>query len=264
MNIIQKILDFFKEKKQIIVWIVVLIILILAVVIYFQQKRIANLKDKYQTEVKLRDALADSVHNYQNEHGEWVAEKLTLQADIKDLKKMNGQLTTSQKELLAKIDEVEKENSIIAAALIETNVIINSLKPYKVYIDTARRNIAFADSTKDLKYHINVGRVMPAYLDSLPTLAFKQFILPNEQFIEFHWKNDKKKGYPISFSVTNTNEYFKTVNIDSYAIKPITKEKLDPNGWQKIGNFFIRNGKTVAAVTVGAIGGATAFWLLTR
>jgi hypothetical protein len=264
MNFIQKILKFFKEKKQIIVWIVVLIVLILAVVIYFQQKRIANLKDKYQSEIKLKDALVDSVHNYQNKSDEWVAEKLTLQADIKDLKKINTQLTVSQKKLLAKIVEVEKENSIIVAALIETNVIINSLKPYKVYIDTTRRNIAFVDSTKDLKYCINIGKVMPAYLDSLPTLIFKQFVLPNEQFIEFHWKNDKKKGYPISFSVTNTNEYFKTVNIDSYAIKPITKEKLDPNGWQKIGNFFIRSGKTIAVVTVGAIGGATAFWLLTK
>jgi hypothetical protein len=264
MNIIQKILDFFKEKKQILIWIVVLIVLILAVIVYFQQKRIANLKDKYQTEVKLKDALVDSVHHYQNKQGEWVSEKLTLQTDLKDLKKMNGQLTASQKELLARIDEVEKEKSVIAAALIETNVIINSLKPYKVYIDTARRNIAFIDSTKDLKYHINVGRVMPAYLDSLPTLAFKQFLLPNKQFVEFHWKDDKKKGYPVSFSVTNTNDYFKTVNIDSYAIKPITKEKLNPNGWQKIGNFFIRNGKTVATLTVGAIGGATAAWVLMK
>jgi hypothetical protein len=266
MGILSKIWDFLKQKNRLLIAIVIVIILVLITILYFQHQRVVNLKDKYQTEVKLKDALIDDIHTYQNKEKEWVTEKLTLQGNVKDLEKIKGQLTASQKELLAKIKEVEKENSIITAALIQTNVIIDSLSHYKTYIDTAKKAITFVDSTKNLKYKINVGRVMPAYFqpDSLPTLTFNQFILPNTQFVEFHWKKDKKKGYPISFSVTNTNDYFKTVNIDSYAIKPITKEKLNPNGWQKIGNFFVKNGKTVATFTVGIVTGATTFWLLTK
>jgi myosin heavy subunit len=263
-NLSEIISAFFKNIKSYIIIIIIAIIVILITVVYFQHNKIIKLKNNYETEIKLKDALIDSVHTYQNKQNEWVTEKLTIQEDIKNLEKINNQLTASQKELIKRIKEVEKENSIIAAALIETNVIIDSLEKYKIYVDTTNKNIAFSDSTKNLKYNIWVGKVLPAYRDSSPTLTFKEFILPNKQFIDFHWKDDKKKGYPIAFSVTNTNDYFKTVNIDSYAIKPINKEVLDPNGWQKIGNFFIKNGKTVVVFSVGAVGGATAFWILTK
>jgi hypothetical protein len=263
-NILDSINNFFKNIKSYLTIIIIVAIIILIAIICIQNSRIKKIKNKYQTEINLKNALSDSITTYQNKEKEWVAEKLTIQGSVKDLQKINDQLNFSQKELLARVKEVEKNNSVITAALIETNVIIDSLKKYKIYIDTTNKNIVFSDSTKNLKYKINVGYVIPAYKDKMPTLTFQQFLLPNKQFIEFHWKNDKKKGYPIAFSVSNSNDYFKTVNIDSYAIPELTKEKVNPNGWQKIGNFFIKSGKTVIVVSVSAIGGATAFWLLTK
>jgi hypothetical protein len=263
-NISEVISAFFKNLKKYIIIIIIAIILILLLIAYIQHNKIVNLKNKYQTETNLKNALNGSIIKYQNKEKEWVSEKLTLQESTKNLEKINDQLTITQKELLVRVKEIEKNNSIITAALIETNVVIDSLKKYKIYIDTTDKNIVFSDSTKNLKYIINVGYIIPAYKDKSPTLTFNQFMLPNKQFVEFYWKNDKKNGYPITFSVSNSNDYFKTVNIESYAIPEITKEKVDPNGWQKFGNFFIRNGKMVIAVGVGAIGGATTFWFLTK
>jgi hypothetical protein len=227
------------------------------------------LKNKYQTEVKLKDALIDTVHTYQNKQKEWVAEKLTIQTTVKNLEKMNDQLTTSQKELLARVKEIEKNNHIIAAALFETNALIDSLvHKGETVVDTANKKIIFSDWRKDGKkevsYKLIVGNVIPSKLGLQPTLLIDSLYFPNKQFIEFHWKNDKKKGYPVTFSISNSNDYFKTVNVDSYIIPEITKEKLNPNGWQKIGNFFVRSGKTIVTAASGAVVGAAAFWLMTK
>ena len=106
---------------------------------------------------------------------------------------------------------------------------------------------------------------MPAHLDVKPTLMFNKFLLPNEQFIDFHWNDNKKEGYPVSFSVTNTNQFFKTIDIDSYIIPNIDKEVLDPTGWQKFTKWTVKNGKIIITVGVGAAAGAgITYYLLTR
>jgi len=106
--------------------------------------------------------------------------------------------------------------------------------------------------------------VLPAHLDTKPTLTFNSIQLPNKQFVDFYWKDNKKKGYPVTFSVSNSNPYFKVVNLESYIIPNVDKKYLDPNGWQKIGNFIFKNGKTILYVSVGAAAGAGAVYLLTR
>lgn len=259
-----KIWSFLKQKNNLLILIVILLLLGLGTTVYFQHKKILNLKQENQIEVKLKDALLDSTNFYRNQKGEWVAEKLTLQDNIKNLNGMTAQLTASQKELLARIAELNSKNTIIAAALIESNVTIDSLKNHnKPIVDTTNKNITFSDSTKNLKYKINVGNVMPV-IKLTPTLTFQSLTLPNTQFIEFHWRNDKKIGYPVAFSVTNTNDYFRTINIDSYIIPEIQKPALKPTFWQKVGNFFTKSSNKWIWFGTGGLAGAEVFHLLTK
>lgn len=249
MNII---LNFLKEKNR---WAIVLVILLMIVgfsIYRIQQNKINDLKDKYQTEVKLKNALIDSVGHYKNIYNEVVAEKLTIQESIKNLEKMYSQLNSSQKELIDRIKDVEKNGSIIAAALIQTNVEIGKLRPPTVVVNDS--SIVFSDSTKNLDYDIVIGHVKPINIGLTPTLTFNKFELKNKQFIEFHWKDDKKLGYPISFSISNSNDYFKTYDINSYAIPKLKKTDLDPNGWNKFINWGKRNGKTLMYIGIGAGG----------
>jgi len=239
---------------------VVIIVLILCSIIYFQRLKINKTNEKYLTEVNLKNALLDSIHYYQNKEKEWVAERLTIQVSIKNLEKINGQLSASQKELLVRIKEVQKKNDIIVAALIETNVKIGELKPSTV--DIKDSSIIFGDSTKNLKYNIEIGHVKPINIGVMPTLTFNKFELPNSQFIEFHWKNDRKKGYPITFSVSNSNDYFKTTNIDSYAIPKLRKKDINPNAWDRFTKWTKSNGKIILSVGIGAAGGIAAILLL--
>lgn len=256
-NILKIIWDFLKQGKRLLIAIVIALILLLGAIVYFQHNKIVGLKDKYQTEVNLKNALIDSVHTYQNKQGEWVAERLTIQESIKNLEKMNGQLTTSQKELLDRVKGLDKNQSIITAALVETKVILSGLVD-KPTVDVKDSSVVFVDSTKNLKYNIEVGHVKPIVPAILPTLKFNKFELPNKQFVEFHWNNDKKAGYPVAFSVTNSNELFKTVNIDSYAIPNLKPDK------SKFAQWLEKNAKTILHVGIGVLGGGAVYYLVTH
>lgn len=274
MNIILlKIWNWLKEKNRWLYAIVIAIILTQSTIIHFKNKKIANLKTEVQTEVKLRTALLDSVKFYQNKRNEAVAEKLTIQETIKNLEKMSNQLNETQKDLIQRIKEMSKDNTVIAAALIQTNFKIDSLLHITApggattTVDTTTKTVTFTDTTAKaiyLKYDLVVGNVLPLYPNVAPSLLFKSLEVPNEQFAEFHWKNDKKKGYPISFSISNSNKYIKVTGLQSYAIPPLNKLVLDPSGWDKFGNFMIKNGKTILYIGIGGAAGATGYWLLTK
>lgn len=265
--------DYLKVNNR---WAVVLLVLVLlasGAIIRLKNMKIDSLKDDVKKEVKLKDALLDSIKYYQNKEKEWVAEKLTIQETIKNLEKMYGQLTDAQKELIKRIQEVDKKNNIITAALIEANVKIDSLLVRdgkdggQVTVDTTNKKINFNNfATKDTSFvfNIDVNNVLPLYPNVKPTMLFKSIEIPNKQFVEFHWKNDKKKGYPISCSVSNSNKYIKVTGLESYAIPPLNKLKLNPNGWQKIGNFFIKNGRTLVYIGVGTAVGAGGYYILTH
>jgi hypothetical protein len=246
--------------------IVVIVLLVLGVAggWYLYQKKVNNLKTELDLATKLKNALLDTVTVYQNKQGEWVAEKLTLQETLANLNKINSQLTTEQKDLLARVAAANKQNTVIAAALIASNVTIDSLKNLtKPIVDSLNKSITFIDSTKNLKYDIRIGNVVPV-LKLTPTLTFRNLTLPNLQYIEFFWKNDKKDNYPVAFSVTNSNEYFKTMNIDSYIIPQVNKSTLKPTFWQKVGDFFTKSGGKFAWFGAGAGVGIAAYLLLAK
>lgn len=236
------------------------LIIVLLGTTFFYARRSSNLKEKLQIETNLGKALLDTVTYYKNSRNEVVAEKLTLQADLKSLREMNDYLTKSQKDLLARVKEIEKTNSIIAAALIQTNVKIDSLRNGNVVVDTTGGKITVSDSLTDIEYNFEIHKVKPIYADQKPIFKINRLYLPNTQFIEFHWKDNRKEGYPVAFSVSNSNKYFKTVNIDSYVIPEIQKEKIKPTFWQKVGKGVKKTGPYLIG---GIIGGGSVF-LLTR
>ena len=257
--------DFKLNLTSLLLTIVIILLLIFGW--KYHRSKVNNLNDKLLTEQKLTAALTDSVTTYKNEKNEWVSEKLTIQESIKRLEEINGQLTGFQKELLWRINKLAEKNDLIAAALIETNIKIDSLvHEGKTVVDTSKKEVLFSDyyqkDNKLMQYKFRVKNVMPSPLNSTPLLFMDSLFFPNKQFIEFHWKNDKKKGYPVSFSVTNTNGFYQTGNIDSYTIPEINKQILNPNGWQKVGNFFRKNGDRLLYIGVGvAIGGVGAYTL---
>lgn len=251
------------EKNHMLIIVIIAIMLAMGAVIYFQHKKVVKLTDLYQTEVKLKNALLDTMRIYQNKEKEWVAEKLTIQETVANLEKINGLLTESQKELLRRIKEVEKKNDVIVAALITTNVKIDSLLHMgETVIDTVNKTVNFNDSLKvDKKlvyYNLTVNKVLPAFPNIKPGLMFNSVSFPNKQFIEFHWLKNKKANYPVTFSVSNSNDYFKTINIDSYAIPEV---KYDGT---KFGQWISKNGRTVMYIGIGTAVGGTAVWLLTK
>lgn len=212
-----------------------------------RNKRLAN---EVRTEVNLKNALQDTVRTYQNKEGEWVAEKLTLQADVSTLEDDNLNLTENQKKLVSKVKNLQKDKDVITAALIEQSATIDSLEQFATNIDTVGNMISFVMNTDTLKYDIKVKNVKP--LEELrPMLAINKLVIPNEQFIEFHWEDSKTT--PIAFSVTNSNPLFITNNIDSYAIPELVKEEIDPTGWQKIKKWFKDNGQKVGIFAGGAV-----------
>ena len=263
-KILARFWKFFTDKKRLPYTIGVIIILILCTIIYIQHNKNTKLKQEHQTEVKYNNALNDSIDYYQNKEKEWVAERLSIQTTVKNFKEIEEKLTDNQKILLAKIERVERDNHIIVAALIETQIKIDSLREGNVEVDTEEKTIAFTDSTEAIQYEFVAGNVLPAYRDVKPTLDVKNLFFPNEQFINFNWLNDKKEGYPVSFSVTNSNKYFETININSYAIPQLDKNELDPTSWQKFTTWTKVNGKWVLVVGVTATATAGITYLLTR
>jgi len=257
------ILEFLSKNNR---WALVLVLILLLVgggIFKIQNNRIKEWKDKHQTEVKLRNALIDSVDYYQNELGETVAEKLTLQTTVKNLETLNDELTASQQELLRRVKAADKENKVIAAALIEAEALIDSLMGDGwVVVNPEDSTINFTDTTEFLLYDITIGNAFASSPTKDPTILFNHFSMPNKLFVDFQWKEDKKEGFPITLSVSNSNPYYKTNDINSYIIPEIQKEVLNPTGWQKVGKWFVRNGKIIGFVAGGIAIGAGGTYIL--
>ena len=233
MNVI----EFLKKNLKNVVVVVILLLIFFSIVEY-QNMRIRQLNERNERDVKLRNALLDSMDRYRNDRMEWVVEKLSMQETIKNLNEISDKLTANQKELIRKINEVDKYSKVIAAALIATNLKLDSLKLESLgHIDTLNKKISFTDRYKDnnkeFVYGFTIDNVIP-YDFNLPNrLTIDSLYFPNTQYIDFKWKDDKKNGYPISFTVTNSNDFFNTSNVDSYVIPNIIKEEIEPTGWDK-------------------------------
>lgn len=264
--IIKGILEFLAKDNRWAILLVLVLVVVGGITMKAKNNKINELNDKYVSEVKLKNALTDSVTTYMTKEGEWKSEKLTLQSTIKGLEDDNLTLTESQKDLLAKIRKVEEHNTVISAALIDAEVLIDSLlHSGLVVVDTTNKTVNFIElNDSSIQYDMTAIGVLPFPINTKPQLMIKKLTLPNKQFIEFHWENDKKIGYPVSFSVTNSNPYVIINNIDSYIIPEINKEKLDPTGWAKFDQWLTKNAKIVGFVAGGVVVGAGGTYLMMK
>lgn len=218
--------------------------------------KVDNYKTKLDEEIKLKNALIDSMNTYVNAYDEVVNEKLTLQTSVKNLKEIKENLTNSQKNLLNRILLVEEEKKIITAALIKANIVIDSLRhDGETIIDYDNKKITFTDKKDDLEYDIVVENVIQANDEMSTNLIFNKLFMPNETFVEFHWKDERKTNHPISFSVTNTNKYLKVYNIESYAIPELKKEKISPTTWEGVTLWVSNNRRVVIGLGFGFVVG---------
>lgn len=214
-----------------------------------------KLKDADIQATNLNKALADTLHHFETKEGDWGVEKRTLQTDLSKLKDDNLVLNANQKSLIKEIERQNKNGQVIAAALIELTAKVEGVindKPVSVTDSSAQ----FAESTPDLEYDLTVFNVKPLEFKK-PTLSINRIAFPNTQTVNFHWKDDRKEGYPISFSVVNTNKYFKVTDIQSYAIPELTRETVKPTFWQKVGKFSKTTGGKIVFFGAGfALGAA--------
>jgi hypothetical protein len=110
--------------------------------------------------------------------------------------------------------------------------------------------VQFAKKLEHIQYDFTFGNLKSRDFKK-STLSINSLVFPNTQKIDFQWKDNRKEGYPISFSVINTNPYFKVTDIQSYIIPEIIKSELKPNIWQKIGQRSKTLGGKAVIFSVG-------------
>lgn len=219
-----------KINKNIIIGILLLIIIGGGV---YSCNNMNKRKAELQEYKNLQTALNDSLDIYRNEYDELVAEKKSIQYDLKELETINTNLTVNQKRLIERINKSNKKNDIISAAYVELEISYNKLKASLGNYDGIGQTITFIDSTKNIQYEFIVSNVRPADTNKVTELNIKKLVIPNRQYIEFKWEDHKREGYPVSFQITNTNDLIRVIDADSYIIPEISKEEIKSNFWQK-------------------------------
>lgn len=236
------------DLKTIII-LILFILLMLGLTYHINTSRKHALQ--HSQDEKLQRALTDTLHIYKDKNGKLTYEKLTLQADVSDLRDKNITLTAAQKDLLKAVDKLNKDNKVITAALIEMGVKLDGIVNDKP-VEVGDNHVRFATASDSLTYDIMVTNVRAI---GNPTLRFTKFDLPNTQIVSFQWKDNRKEGYPISFSVSNSNPLYKVYDINSYAIPELEKSKVDPNFWQKLGKFSRTTGGKIVFLGIGFAAG---------
>jgi hypothetical protein len=243
-----------------------LVLLILAVLFIWQQcNRSSNLKKDLQDERKEKAALIDSTKIMQDEKLRLVSSNLTIQADLKSLKRRFKEDSTQfkgiQRTLINEVSSLQKENKklnreLIAAGVVDGGVNIgedNNIETESlVYEGDSSLNFEF--NSDSISFKINIVNVRPFDLDLPSRLAIQSLVIPNEQLVTFNFEKDKQGkdlGFPVSFTVRNSNPLYKTYDIESYAIPELTKENVNPNFWQKLKAFSKTTGGRLLFFGIG-------------
>lgn len=242
--------NLFINERMII--IVLAILLGLTLIFHFKSKITSN--KKFENQLKLTEALTDTIDVYKLKNGELVEEKRSIQGDYNKILGDKIILTASQKALLEKVKSLNKErkreSEIFAAAQIKYKIFIDSLNIVignVSSVDTINNNLSFIEKGNDkhFTYNIDIIGVRPYPTDSKPKISFKEIDFPNTQTVTFNFDKTKRKDYPVSFSVINTNPYFKSENIESYAIQGLQKNQVNPSTWNKAWSWIKSNCKYI-------------------
>ena len=238
-------------------WILITIfILILGFGIKFHFTSIINIEKQYQQVLKFQEALHDSLRSYQTQSGLLIAEKRSLQLDLKNLEHKNEELNKHQKQLVKNINRLNQdrkgEKEIFAAAQISYKKLIDSLH---IQMASLKKSLHFESTNPNFQFDIKIAGVQ-ALKNQTPQLQIQSLDFPNTQTISFNFDKNQRKDYPVSFSVLNTNPYFKTNNIESYVIPGIQKKIVNPTSQQKFNQWFKRNGNGILIGAISFLGGA--------
>lgn len=216
----------------------------------YHQSRIDEMKQMINEEVKLRNALNDEIKTYQNERDEWVNEKLTLQTSLENLMDVYSSLTGNQKELVDRLNNVQKNQKTIAAALVDVEVSIDNLiHDGETEVNDDENTVEFSNINDNIEYRFLIGEVNRAFPNVEPTLNIKTLRIPNKQEVNFYWEDDKKEGYPTSFKITNSNPFIEISNMESYMIPEIRKDDILPSNWGKIKTWTKDNGDRLIIIS---------------
>ena len=211
----------------------ILLVIIISLVISNQVK-ISKIS-KLESENNISRVLLDSLTVYKNKLGTITKEKQVYNVKYSQLQKAYNRLDENSKQLVNKINILEKKNKLIEATNIHQEAVIKDLLNTKPIVDDVKGTLTFIDSTKFLQYNFLVN-------PKEQSLLIQNLKLPNELYISHSFT---KEG--ISVKVTNSNDaYFKTNDINSYII-PLNKQKF------KLKPYLVVGGIGITAGIVGTI-----------
>lgn len=215
---------------------IILLVIIISLVIDGQIKKVKI--NKLQTENNIISVLQDSTITYKNKLGTITSEKQAFNVKLRDLEKQYDRLDKNSKELVNKIDALEKKNKLITATNIHQEVTIDSLFNNKPIVDKVKGALNFLYNTPNLQYDFLINTKQES-------LLIQKLKLPNELYISHSYT---KEG--ISVKVTNSNdEYFKTNDINSYVI-PLDKSKFKIKPYLVVGGIGIGIGVIGTALLI--------------
>lgn len=236
----------------------IILLIILSIIFILFGNKIDNTSSKLDQQISLTNALQDTLKKTNNFLNEEKASKLTLQASLDKLEHQNLNLNDNQKELVRRIRKIQSENSIISAALVRTEARLDSaLNWVEGKVNLEDSSLLFSQVSDSISFNIQINNALPSKKSIMPTLSVNSLVIPNKQFIEFHFE-DKNKYHqrPVSFSISNSNPLITTTQMDSYTIPEVNQEAIKPTGWQKVKHFL---GERKKELIIGSIAGSIGF-----
>ena len=215
MEILKKVLEVLKKYSWTLLIILFVICLWMWVILGIKDRKINELASQNNIQAVLLDTMVERT----NKLGTITTEKEAFQVQLSFLEKKYNTLNARSKELLDKINTLEKKKELIQATNIHQRAVIDSLINNKPIIDIPKGTVTYRDSlyNKDKSVKLRY-EFLVRMLDY--QLTIRKIEMPNTLYISHKYSSDKTR---VLVNVVNSNEYFKTLDIDSYIIP------LEPN-----------------------------------
>jgi len=210
MEILNSILAILKKYS----WFLFIGTFTLLIWLWIANKKKTNEIAELNAKNNIQAVLLDTMTVRSNKLGSITAEKEAYEVELSFLQKDYDKLNAGSKELLNKIKVLENKKLLIEATNISQKAKIDSLINNKPNINKPKGIVTYKDSiynkdkTVKLKYEFIVRM-----LDY--QLTIKSIEMPNKLYISHKYSKDKSK---VLVDVINSNEYFKTLDIDGYII----------------------------------------------
>jgi hypothetical protein len=185
----------------------------------YHADRVGAYEQQLRGKEHLLSALSDEMRTTRESNGQLRHTKKTLQASVGELERHNHLLTDRQRRL---VGQMKHNKNAFAGALVAMRLEVRGLRGKTTA--TSDTTLLLTHESDSLSYAIQVEGVRPT---SAARHTLLRLDAPNEQAVAFQW-GDRREGFPVSFTVTNSNPLFKVGDVDSYAIPEIQKQVLRP------------------------------------